>query len=1023
MNLTCKVCKLSSIYDAPQEGTKYDYLSCRGCKTEFLCCADCELQVDLGNRTFVRFGRTPVSYMRQHFRVAHRHTLSDKEIPTQDHQKVKRQRVEYAEVYSHEDHDLVDEHDIFGVSGGCGVDCNGMGDVNEDDTGDSPSTAEDYMDDKNLFNPLLIQNEMDNQLTEWDDIQNKIFECYHEYIMCDLDPNSPPMEEVSPLDTDEDVADNADMLAITACEEADNYYGYDDFSFLDTREEHDKFVRKNSLRKCHCQNQLYFYQKYFQKAKNNCDNTGGYRGLVGRANVGNRENVHILVGEMEARVIFKYHHIIMKLPGEYKQDFVTYDNEKFELFGLGSINHDNVMTKFPREMKEVKRFFTNGAHSIMKNFPIPEVFNINNHACVSLQETIRIMAGHHGLFGFAWDGRTKEPNKDGLNGTQAMADLVNDIVDAMKMDGLSDESIRETSIGWVYFWSDSFLRCFVKQKDNSVWIMTATICPPLEEMNSGKYTHVLAMGKSTEDHTPVIEYYHREVKKLMKGFLTYFGVANEIRRMSVGFLFHSSDRPERQFVTNTRKEGHFGKCANYAYCVDFDKLPACKECYKEITSKILARNHISESRPCNKCFRWNIDPNDPFQSSSPVPENYPLGPDEIILEGETLKPPHTRRPGMRFIGPVLLTGEFMVSVCLFAYEARRCNYWSKANMEEYLRTCNVRHSRIEHIEAVVKTDKANQTRSGVEALVPIVWLPEYDCFKRHRCPMAPMHAIAHNMTAHVMDFHHQILSKWKKFNEFVSFANKIISHIESFKLEWCKVKSLPKASWIGENKMGFVRLSSYLYGMYFLNAKINSELSMHVADMKRMINAYHALVSLLMSKKQNSEYNARDHMRLFMSTAHYAHLNFGNFSDSEKDANKNINQKSNKSNGKANDLMQSISREDILELLDRLDIQKASGMQTNRARLGKMPMSHLRQRLKDMGAATNGKKVELQERLFKMLLGRDVELTATSSVMQNTDQGIAIKNDDLVWNKGAWLSFLASIEDQQEYLGPLTLIW
>ena len=98
-------------------------------------------------------------------------------------------------------------------------------------------------------------------------------------------------------------------------------------------------------------------------------------------------------------------------------------------------------------------------------------------------------------------------------------------------------------------------------------------------------------------------------------------------------------------------------------------------------------------------------------------------------------------------------------------------------------------------------------------------------------------------------------------------------------------------------------------------------------------------------------------------------------------------------------------------------------MQTNRARLGKMPMNHLRQRLKDMGAATNGKKVELHEELFKMLLGRDVELTAMSSVMQNTEQGIAMKNDDLVWNKGAWLSFMASIENQHEYLGPLTLIW
>ena len=96
------------------------------------------------------------------------------------------------------------------------------------------------------------------------------------------------------------------------------------------------------------------------------------------------------------------------------------------------------------------------------------------------------MAGHHGLFGFAWDGQTKELNQDGLNVTQALDNLVNDIVDAMKIEGLSDESIRETSIGWVYFWSDSFLRCFVKQKDNSVWIMTTTICPPPEEMNTGK---------------------------------------------------------------------------------------------------------------------------------------------------------------------------------------------------------------------------------------------------------------------------------------------------------------------------------------------------------------------------------------------------------------------------------------------------------------------------------------------------------------------------------------------------------
>ena len=103
-----------------------------------------------------------------------------------------------------------------------------------------------------------------------------------------------------------------------------------------------------------------FYQKYIYKAINNCDGTGGYRGLVGRANVGNRENSHISVSEKEARAVFKYHHIILKLPGEYKQEFVNYDNEKCKLFELDSINHKNVTTKFSREMKDVQRFLTKG---------------------------------------------------------------------------------------------------------------------------------------------------------------------------------------------------------------------------------------------------------------------------------------------------------------------------------------------------------------------------------------------------------------------------------------------------------------------------------------------------------------------------------------------------------------------------------------------------------------------------------------------------------------------------------------
>ncbi len=68
---------------------------------------------------------------------------------------------------------LLKEHNIFRDSVECSVDSNDMDYFNKNDTGDSQSMAEDCIDDKNLCNPLLIQNAMEKQLTELDDIQKK----------------------------------------------------------------------------------------------------------------------------------------------------------------------------------------------------------------------------------------------------------------------------------------------------------------------------------------------------------------------------------------------------------------------------------------------------------------------------------------------------------------------------------------------------------------------------------------------------------------------------------------------------------------------------------------------------------------------------------------------------------------------------------------------------------------------------------------------------------------------------------
>ena len=144
------------------------------------------VQVHLQNRTFVRFGRSPSSYMRQHFKVTHSHALNDEEIPKQDLRKSKRQRVDErgrnTENYKthdrgddHQGHDRWVEHDQFVEADfECGVDCNEMGKFNKDDSDDIQSTEEACLDDENLCTPLMIKNAKPDVLTTWEDIDKDI---------------------------------------------------------------------------------------------------------------------------------------------------------------------------------------------------------------------------------------------------------------------------------------------------------------------------------------------------------------------------------------------------------------------------------------------------------------------------------------------------------------------------------------------------------------------------------------------------------------------------------------------------------------------------------------------------------------------------------------------------------------------------------------------------------------------------------------------------------------------------------
>ena len=85
--------------------------------------------------------------------------------------------------------------------------------------------------------------------------------------------------------------------------------------------------------------------------------------------------------------------------------------------------------------------------------------------------------------------------------------------------------------------------------------------------------------------------------------------------------------------------------------------------------------------------------------------------------------PDGRKPGQTqtLLGPVKLTSEFMMKALNSAYNARRNNAWSKANLEAYLKSCNVKGSRIDHIERIAVEDRINGRISDPKEYQPEIW--------------------------------------------------------------------------------------------------------------------------------------------------------------------------------------------------------------------------------------------------------------------------------------------------------------
>ena len=749
---------------------------------------------------------------------------------------------------------------------------------------DETSKSEDGISDDSQLLDLpstffeSIMGEQEKADEDVDDIYQRLIT---EYACADIDPeavNDIYDEHQSLPDISNENCENNCDSSVTST--IDRIYCEME-KIYDVRSGEEMTVRKGSSIVALSQVALYFTQKHCMLLNDDSDHFGGYRGLVHRCQMKKRNEKYTMADKAESLAVFLYHMLVLSVTESEQELLIRYEKEKMELLGMTDQKIRCATTfQFPRSSADVRRDISQGAFSIMKNFPVQRVFSIAGHACVSLLETFCIAAGHYGGFVFPWDGSApegRERNIDGINGCEGVKRVCWELINTLRANGRKDEKIRRMQLGWITIWSDSFLNSFIKQKDNSVWLLTATVCPPYDQTNSDKYKFVLAMGKSSLDHSEVINYYLSEIERLKEGFMYYSADVNDYRECAMGLLAYIADRPERASVRGTRQEGHFGRVTDWAVGISSKYFPACKDCYIVIVKDVLGKEKLSKSTPCKKCCCWAIDEsqNAEFYHRTDS-KKYPRKriKDRMVPKG--------RSPGARHIGPKRMSSKWLIVVCKYAYDARRSGLWTKENIEEYLRTCNVRDEIVQTINKVAENDRKSGEESDISDYMPKVWLQKDDLFANRICFDAPMHCFCHGICVDCMNALHQVLAKWRLLTNYIEVTNATLSAIASFGLEWLKVKRLPKAAWVGENTMAYTRLMSYCYGYYFLNHTTSNNDEQTLLCMKRMVNSLQSVASMIMSKGTLDGEKIEVCFKLLLSNAHHLEQQIGSFVETEE---------------------------------------------------------------------------------------------------------------------------------------------
>ena len=358
--------------------------------------------------------------------------------------------------------------------------------------------------------------------------------------------------------------------------------------------------------------------KAYFKQEQNVEN-GGVRGLAARA-LNRVKDLGQLSDFEEADYMFATLNLLVNSsPAEQKRILALNKKSQTLLEKTGN----QFPIKIPCDRKAANQLYLQNQYSLFKNCVCPPVKEIDQHSCMDIDDLLDYMFAMGTDFDLPLD-HTGTKSESSFNNTKGVQELLH-----KQMNDIKEEVRLETCYGHIILWSDSFLLRFLRQRENSIWLLVVRICAPPGMSTSRDHMFCVAFGSSKLNHDKVMSHYIKKIKfKIRLGKMRYWH-KNRVRCMvntSFDLLMVIGDTPEKNEIIKSLHLGRFGKRSLWAGRISITKMPYCQSCFIKAVRLATSGQPITEENMnfhCRVCMGFKYETSTRAVLYDPIEEAYP----------------------------------------------------------------------------------------------------------------------------------------------------------------------------------------------------------------------------------------------------------------------------------------------------------------------------------------------------------------------------------------------------------------